>query len=317
MHTKQPEYQLDRVLAAPMFAMSLVVLALFAALFNLFDVENRNEIVRWCLIGLAITYPVFWIETLVHWLAGGRNLKQHWWFCFLPILRVGARDHVNGRRIWLPVIGWQMVDRQLERYLAKFFSIPMILVALSLLPVIIIEFFWYKTIAADTDWQVAMQTTMAFIWAAFTIEFIVMISVVQRKKRYVIKHWIDLAIILLPAISFLRAARLTQLFRLQSLAKTARVYRLRGLAIRMWRGFVALEFIEKLLSRNPEWRLEKLEVLLQEKSEEMDLLKQEIAKLQKRIEEKKLAEEAEKNPQGSDSDEQVSLQTKSKVKASA
>ena len=69
----------------------------------------------------------------------------------------------------------------------------MIVVALSLLPVIIIEFFWYKTIATNDAWKFAMQSTMAFIWAAFTFEFIVMISVVRRKKRYVIRHWIDLA----------------------------------------------------------------------------------------------------------------------------
>jgi voltage-gated potassium channel len=89
----------------------------------------------------------------------------------------------------------------------------------------------------------------------------------------------------LPVIAFIRLARVAQLARLQQLSRTARLYRLRGLAMRVWRALVALEIIESLLVRNPERRLEKLEVRLADKLEEIEFLKQDIARMQRRVDE--------------------------------
>ncbi len=289
MKSQPVTQRLDQLLAAPMFALSIVALALFATVLHTDPFQSSTAAVRWCLIALALLYPAFWAETIVHRMTGGRNLRQHILYCLIPILRIGARDHEEGNRIWLPTLGWQTVDRDLERLLTRMFSVPMIVIALLVLPVIIIDIieFFREGVESNRAWFVAKQIAVAFIWSAFTFEFVVMISIVKWPANYARRHWIDLAIILLPLLAFLRALRLTQLLRLKQLVKAGRVYRLRGLGLRMWRGVVALEFIEKLLSRNPERRLAKLEAMLEDKLHEVDRLKLDIERMQKRIEEKK------------------------------
>ncbi len=290
MKDKQLTRKLDHALAAPMFWLSMFVLALFATLINLNELQTGGYIVKWCLILLAIVYPLFWLETAIHIYAKSRFLKQHIWFCLLPITRIGARDHETGQEIWLPKLKWREVNRPLERMLAKRFGIPMIVIALMVLPLIVTEFFYKEFIHSNDGWRMAMKIAEAFIWGAFTFEFILMLSVVKYPLGYAKKHWLDLAIILLPTMAFMRAMRLASIGRLNQLSRTARIFRLRGMGMRMWRAFVALEVIEMLLSRNPERRLEKLEMQLEDKEEEIDLLKKDIQRLKRRVEKKKASE---------------------------
>ena len=64
----------------------------------------------------------------------------------MPIFRLCGRDHVNGTHVWLPILGWQETNRSLEKLLARRFSIPMIIIALLVLPVVILELFWAELI---------------------------------------------------------------------------------------------------------------------------------------------------------------------------
>ncbi len=286
MSTNETTRWLDRRLAAPMFIASLAVLALFAILLHLHELEQGRTVVLWCLGALAVLYPLFWIETIAHSLAGSRRMRQHFWFCLIPFLRIGCRDHETGKQIWLPHVGWRTIDRPFEKKLIRAASGPMIVVALLVLPVIMLEFFWADFVATHEHWRVSLQITAAFIWAAFTFEFTLLISVVKYPMAYARRHWIDAAIILLPMVTFIRAARLTQLARMKQITRAARVYRLRGLAMRMWRGLVALEIVEMVLLRDPERRMEKLESQLEFRLEEIEFLRQDIQRLQKRVEEK-------------------------------
>ncbi len=284
--------RLDRAFAAPMFCLALMTLGFFATLIYLDDLEHDDLIVKYSLIGIAILYPFFWIETLIHWLAGSRFLKQHVWFCVLPITRIGCRDHVSGTSIWLPGLGWGRVNKKFERKLARKFSVPMIAVALMVLPIIIVEFFYRDFVDRNLAWRVVMAIAEAFIWAAFTFEFVLMIKVVRAKIAYARKHWIDLAVILLPMLAFMRMMRLGSVGRINQLSRTAKVFRLRGLAMRLWRAFVALEIIEMLLYRNPELRLEKLQQKFEMKMEEVSYLKEDIQRLRTRVAERQAEAEA-------------------------
>ncbi len=282
---------LDKRLAAPMFVLALVALGLFACLIYLHSLAN-GWILIYTVIGLAIIYPLFWAEAAAHLYAGSSNMRQHIWFCLLPMTRIGSRDHSTGQKIWLPALKWREVDRVLEKTLVRHFSIPMIVTALMVLPIIVLEFYYKDFVDSNQGWRLAMCIAEACIWAAFTFEFVLMMWVVKYPMSYVKKHWIDLAIILLPTLAFMRTMRLASIGRLNQLAKTARVFRMRGLGMRLWRGFVALEIIEMLLSRNPERRLEKLELQLEDKMEEIDWLKKDIARLQDRVEKRRLEKEA-------------------------
>lgn len=284
--------RLDRILAWPMFSLALSTLALFATLIYFDDMEQKKTIVRCSLWGLAILYPFFWIETLIHICIGSRFLKQHVWFCVFPLTRIGCRDHLTGKKIWLPRMGWCEVNRQFERTLTRKFSIPMIAVALLVLPIIGIEYFYQDLVTTNDTWRLAINLSEAFIWASFTFEFVLMVMIVRAKIAYARKHWIDLAVILLPMLAFMRMLRLSSVVRFNQISRTAKVFRLRGLAMRLWRAFVALEIIEMLIYRNPELRLERLEQKFEMKMEEVAYLRVDIQRLKERVAKRQAAEEA-------------------------
>ena len=281
--SKAPVNSLDQLLCLPMFIASILFLLLTGALVHL---KEGHLLDTWmgtgCVIGLALLYPVFVIETVVHYLAGSRNMRQHFWYLLMPIFRLCGRDHVDGTHVWLPRLGWQKTDRSLEKMLARRFSIPMIIIALLVLPVVALEFFWADLIFASPGLTFALETATVCIWMAFVFEFVIMISVVQRKLAYCRKNWIDLAIVLLPMLSFMRAARLGTAMQIQQLSRTARVYRLRGIALRTWRAFVTLDVLDMILQRDPSYRMEKLAGEIAEQAEELNYLKSELNRLKQR-----------------------------------
>ena len=109
---------------------------------------------------------------------------------------------------------------------------------------------------------------------------IVMFSVVGKKIDYVKKHWVDLLIICLPLVAFLRVFKMTQLVRLQQVTKASRVYRMRGLALRVWRGLLAMDVISRLARLSPETRIKTLRALIEEKNREIERLEEEIAEIE-------------------------------------
>ena len=282
-HSKAPVNWLDQRLSLPMFIASLLFLLLTGALVHLKEGHLLNT---WmgtgCLLGLSLLYPLFVIETVLHYLAGSRNMRQHFWYLLMPIFRLCGRDHVDGSHVWLPRLGWQPIDRSLEKLLARRFSIPMIIIALLVLPVVILELFWAELIVNSSWLTFTLETATICIWMAFVFEFVVMISVTKRKLVYCRKNWIDLAIVLLPMLSFMRAARLGSALQIQQLSRTARVYRLRGIALRTWRAFVTLDVLDMILQRDPSYRMEKLAEEIVEQTEELNHLKSELNRLKRR-----------------------------------
>ena len=282
-HSKAPVNWLDQRLSLPMFIASLLFLLLTGAIVHLKEGHLLNT---WmgtgCLLGLSLLYPLFVIETVLHYLTGSHNMRQHFWYLLMPIFRLCGRDHVDGSHVWLPRLGWQPVDRSLEKLLARRFSIPMIIIALLVLPVVILELFWAELIVNSSWLTFTLETATICIWMAFVFEFVVMISVTKRKLVYCRKNWIDLAIVLLPMLSFMRAARLGSALQIQQLSRTARVYRLRGIALRTWRAFVTLDVLDMILQRDPSYRMEKLAEEIVEQTEELNHLKSELNRLKQR-----------------------------------
>ena len=266
-----------------MFVASILFLLLTGAIVHLKEGHLLNtQVGTGCLIGLSLLYPLFVIETAAHYLAGSRNMRQHFWYLLMPIFRLCGRDHINGTHVWLPMLGWQETNRSLEKLLARRFSIPMIIIALLVLPVVILELFWAELIIDSPRLTFALETATVWIWMAFVFEFVIMISVVKRKLLYCRKNWIDLAIVLLPMLSFMRAARLGTLMQIKQLSRTARVYRLRGIALRTWRAFVTLDVLAMILKRDPSYRMEKLQEQIVEHDEELTYLKSELNRLKQR-----------------------------------
>jgi voltage-gated potassium channel len=268
------------------------------------EIELEERAYRWglvCLSLMLVMWPGFIVERFLDRflrLRDGSRPSRLWWVsCVAPPLRLCARraiassDGVDdaGGEIWFPRAGWLQVDRRLQRNLEKAFSLPMIFIALLILPVLGVQLYFASAKHNIIDYptiRFLLNFGTGLIWFAFTIEFIVMVSVADKKFAYCKKHWLDLVIILLPLVSFLRsfsllrATRLAKLGKLQQLSRLVRVYRLRGVAMRALRALMLLEVLHRLLKTKPEKRIAKLQEQYQEKQRELEHLAEEIQRLE-------------------------------------
>lgn len=279
-----------------MFAITIVFLVAVAIALHTTETDFwflHGPRIGWLLV---LLYPLYPLEAFLHWLRGERGLRQNLLFCLIPLARFGGRDHVDQRHVWLPVVGWQTVNRTLAHQVMRYFSIPMIVIALLVVPVIIFELFFDELLLAHAGLKLAVDATSAFIWASFVFEFVLVVSIVERPMRYCRQNWINIAVIVLPAIAFLRVIQIGRLIALKQLVRTTRVFRLRGILFRAWRAVVTLDVIDMLLRRNPSVRLERTKDALQEKLEEIEILRQEIAQLEKMIAEAAAEEEMRDEP---------------------
>jgi hypothetical protein len=71
---------------------------------------------------------------------------------------------------------------------------------------------------------------------------------------------------------------------MQQVSRLGRAYRLRALAMKLWRAMLVLQVVQRLSGWSPEKRLKRLEELLRAKEEEVADLREEIARLRKQIE---------------------------------
>lgn len=185
-------------------------------------------------------------------------------FCVCPSLRMCARSAEMGGRLWLPGWSWQRPNRRLRRRLEHYFSVPMIGIALLIVPVLVVEFLFKDQVARYAWLRVSLHTGTGVIWFAFAAEFILMIAIAEKKFDYLRRHWVDVAIIVLPFFSFLRSlqalrgTRLARLARVPQLTKLARAYRLRGTVLRAFRALVLLDVAARLFRTTPEKRLHRL-----------------------------------------------------------
>jgi voltage-gated potassium channel len=219
------------------------------------------------------------------------RVHPNWWlFCIAPPARLCARHRRNKQLIWFPRWGWQIVDRALQRRLERAFSVPMICIALLILPVLGLQAYYSERIVAYPVLNAFLHFGTGLIWFAFAVEFIVMVSVAERRLDYCRKHWLDLIIILLPLVSFLRtlsfarASRLIKLGKLQQVTRLVRVYRVRGVAMRGFRALLLLEIVHRLLRTDPKKRIKKLEEKYNEKLHELEILRHDIEQLRRKIE---------------------------------
>ncbi len=264
---------------------------------------------------MLVIWPLVIAEACMHWLTRPWNAetrKDHFFtflICLCPSLRMCARSFEMHHRLWLPGLGWRQANKRLRKRLERRFSVPMIVIAMMIMPVLVIEFFM-KTQVAEYAWlRLSLHVSTGVIWFAFAAEFILMVSVADKKLAYCRAHWIDIAIILLPLFSFLRSLRILRAtqaanaLRLPQITKMARIYRLRGTAVKAIRALVLIDFIQRLMHSDVERSIGRLQRQLEEVEAEAKEIRRKIVRLEKR----RLREEAETaadrgNPEATASD---------------
>jgi hypothetical protein len=242
---------------------------------------------------MLLAWPVFVLETVYLWLS--RPWTKSYWTthlhgfacCVCPPLKMGARWPELAGAMWLPVIGWSIPAEELKHKLVQSLSLPMLGIAVLILPVLGVEFFLQEQVHRYPALRYSLHFGTGLIWFAFATEFIIMISLAERKFEYCKQHWLDLAIILLPLISFLRsiqllrATRLAKFTKVQQLSRMARVYRLRGVSTRALRALVLIEVVNRLWPASPKKQLHRLYQERQQLTRKLSGIENKIAELEK------------------------------------
>jgi hypothetical protein len=307
--------RLDRDTPLPMFIASVAMLLLVAGEIHFSHGHMFAPLLPACHIGLAVIWPVFVLEALAHAFARSPRWKQHLVYCLCPPLRLGARDACTGERIWLPRLGWTVVDHDLGERMDRTLNIPMILISLCVIPLLALDYYQpdHHPLVHQIQNSVAKATTAAapsqtpsiaseipaafawarlpavrfatrigeaLIWTAFALEFTVMISVVERKFHYCKQHWIDILVIVLPLLAFLRSLQLARLARLNQIGRFTRLYRLRGSVVRAQRGMVVASVVERKFLGSPSKQLAHLKDSLAERERDLEALRTRIRDLE-------------------------------------
>jgi voltage-gated potassium channel len=280
-------------LAAPMFLLAFLFVIVLAGLFHRFprllQVDPEGMVI---LGGLAALWFLFAVDAVIRFYLRDRR-QAPWPALFagtihglLPPLRMGCKSQTRPNHVWLPILGWQKIDGYLRGTLERFFSVPMVCVALMVLPLFVIEYWWAAEVHAEPALALGLDIAASIIWLAFTVELVIMASVAVHPFHYCLRHWIDVAIVLLPAVEILplfRLVRAGRVLRLEQLLRWGRLYRLRALTLRGWRAILLLQLVQRLTGRSLQYRLKRLQELLEAKEEEADDLRREIKNLEERI----------------------------------
>jgi voltage-gated potassium channel len=260
--------------------LALVWLAGLALVLHLHERADDKGVFFSAVAAVALLYPVFWIEAAWRFTRREGWTRSAAWCSVLPVLRIGLRDPLAHGMLWLPRLGWRTPDEQLVKDVDRALSTPMLLISLAVLPVVAVEYLYAEKLEAEPRLAQLTAVATAIIWWAFTVEFVLMVSLTSKKLAYCKQHWLDIIIILLPVVAFLRALRLGRLLRLQSLGKTVRMYKLRGVAMRLYRALLLVDAIARLIHGRPEQRLVRLRKQLVDQEAALDQLRADIAALE-------------------------------------
>ena len=284
--------------AAPprlMFAFTLFWTTLLGAMLHFGNPETDTfDKSQWLLLGsIVVLYPVFLFE-IAAVIRSGDQYGNRFLRYLIPPLRLGARDTKTWTLLWLPWLGYRVVNRNLRERVERAFAQPMLIVTLLVLPLLVVDFLAFKGyIERTSTFRFLSAIGETIIWVAFTVEFVVMCSLSKKKINYCKENWIDLVVILLPLFAFLRFLRLSRLSRLTRFTRAVNVYRFRGATVRLRRGIMVLEMVNRFLRPQSEKRLLKLQDEYEEKREELENLEAEIQALKHALAMAKIEEEKE------------------------
>jgi hypothetical protein len=280
-------------LAGPMFFLAVLFLVVLAGLIHRYPrLEPTDPEVYLIQAALGALWLTFLVEAGFRFRLRDRG-RPVWKpllaaavCCLLPPLRMGCRSQTRPNHIWLPGLGWHEINNRLRRTLERAFSVPMIFFALLVLPLLAVEYLEAERIRAEPVLALWLDVGTGVIWLAFAVELILMVAVSERKCRYCLLHWIDVVIVLMPAIELLplmRLLRLGRILRLEQLLRWGQLARLQALLSHGWRAFLLLQIVQRLAGRSPERQLKRLRELLQAKEEEVADLRQEIKEFEARL----------------------------------
>lgn len=277
--------------AAVMYVLALLFLAMLAVILPHGGVSEEFSELTLDVVWLPGLFLVLWIVIVVDGLAGLITAPDKWkapllrllLTVLIPPFRMTICTAIPNHLVWLPRYGWQATGQGLYKQLELRLALPMLLITLLILPVIGAEVFLDAQVARSALLALTIHLVTAIIWFAFAYEFIVLVSVAEKKLDYCKQHWINIVIILLPLVAFLRTLQLFRFLRLAKAGKLVRAYRLRGVFARALRLALVFNLVERLLQRNSNLYIKYLEDKIAQTEEELDLLREKLREAQAKI----------------------------------
>jgi hypothetical protein len=153
--------------------------------------------------------------------------------------------------MYIPIYGYLDVDDDHRARVEHFFHVPMIILALLVLPLLVVEWSYAESFhLAHPLIQIAIYATGAIIWFAFLVEFVVKVSIARSRVDYMTRNWLDIVIVVLPMLRPFRALRVV---RAAQVTRLSRVFKIRGVIFKLLRtaaaAVVGLEFFRRLGER--------------------------------------------------------------------
>jgi len=246
--------QYSQKMAKPFFFLSTFYLILFALIihWSLFFKKIDESIPNILLIGFFLSWLPFLIDAFIYFLYNLKklNIIRLIGIIIFPPSRIMHPAWCSHHYIWLPRYGWQFKTKKLAIDLEQQLDTPMLVIALLILPIMSIEFIFKEP--SNTLRNLLYFSTM-FIWFSFTLEFIIKLAVAPKKLLFCKANIINIAIIILPLLSFLRGLRVlraaTPFLNHGKLLGIAKTMRLRGLAMKIMKGLMSLSLIQKLIKK--------------------------------------------------------------------
>jgi voltage-gated potassium channel len=208
------------------------------------------------------------------WFAG---LKRFVLTSLLPPLRITTASSKPDGWLWLPGVGWKRAGEETSEKLEQRLAMPMLILTLLVLPVLGAELTGGETLDNHPRLALATHLITCGIWIGFTAEFLLMVAAAPKKLTYCLKNWINLVIILLPLVAFLRVLNAFRFARMIRAGKLLRAYRLRGLWMRVWRLALLCNLFERLQQRDPVKYCAALEKKIADLEEEVAELRTKLA----------------------------------------
>jgi hypothetical protein len=189
-------------LAKPMFYLAAVFLVLLSGLIREGHHVNAGTPadLPWLYLGgLLLMWPVFLAEgtlrisLLPPTERSPKRIALTLGPSLLPPLRMAVRGVRRPDQLWLPELGWQVVDYDLSKTLELFFSVPMMFMALLILPVLAVEYYWHYWLApmeSEPLLRAFLDVCISVIWIAFTAEFIIRMAAAESRWQYALAHWL-------------------------------------------------------------------------------------------------------------------------------
>lgn len=203
--------------------------------------------------------------------------------CLLPPCRAAVCPEAPAAFVWIPGRGWRERSEALFEELERRAALPMLWAALLVVPVVGVEFLLRDRAAELPDLALGLHLVNALVWFCFALELAVMLPLAARKKQYCLRHWVNLVVVLLPALGFLRALRLFSAAGASGSGQFIRAWRLRGLAMRLIRAALFFKIAERVMRRYPGAFLPAIREKREKKARELEEMDAEIRRMEERL----------------------------------